>query len=490
MTTVTSTNPRTGEVLGTFPEASAEDVGAAIARARKAQEGWAALGHEGRRPHLSALQRALVDQVDRLGSVISAETGREVGEAIFTEVAPAAAVAKYTAKNAARILASRKASTWPLITKQAWVRYQPLGVAAVITPWNYPFLLSFNPTITALAAGCTVVLKPSDVTATAGHLVKDLAYAAGLPGGVVEVVHGGGPTGAALVEAGVDIVSFTGSSPTAREVAAAAARHLIPLILELGGNDAFVVLEDANLKRAARGAVWGAMLNAGQTCIAVERIYVVESVYDRFLAELDKQVNALSSGTGDRGDIGPLTFPPQVAVIDRHLDDARSKGASVVRGGSSRPAAGGGIYYEPTIVTGVDHTMDIMREETFGPVLAVMRVASEQAALELANDSSYGLHGSVWTRNTRRGLAFAEQMRTGTVAVNDVMMNVAIPDLPFGGVGESGYGSNWGPEGLRTFCHPQTFTAPRIAPPTELWWFPRRVGPRLWKRYIRTFFRR
>lgn len=488
--TITTTNPRTGEALATYPVADAGEVQAAVTRARKAFADWGHRTHDERRPYLAALQRVVVDNVDRIGAVIAAETGRDRGDALFSEVLPAAAGARYAAKQASRILALRKASAWPLLTRKGWVEYLPRGVAAIITPWNYPFYLSWNPTVTAVAAGCTVVLKPSEVTASAGQLVKDLADEAGLPSGVVEVVHGAGETGAALVADEVDIISFTGSPATGRKIAHAAAERLTPLILELGGNDAFVVLEDADVKRAARGALWGGMLNAGQTCVAAERVYVVDAVYEEFLAELTKGADQLNAGAGDRNDVGPITFPPQAAIIDRQLEDARSKGATILRGGTHTAVPDGGVLYQPTIVTDVDHTMELMQRETFGPVLAVMRVPDEQAALELANDSSYGLHGSVWTRNRERGTAFAQAMRTGTVAVNDVMVNAGFADLPFGGVGESGYGSNWGPEGLRAFSFPKTYTTPRVSPRSELWWFPRRIGARTWKGLIRLTLRR
>jgi succinate-semialdehyde dehydrogenase/glutarate-semialdehyde dehydrogenase len=357
-------------------------------------------------------------------------------------------------------------------------------VVGVISPWNYPFFLAWNPVIHAIAAGCTVVVKPSEVTATVGEALAELFGNAGLPDGVVEVVHGGADVGAAIVE-GVDMVSFTGSPATGRKVAAAAAERLVPAVLELGGKDAMVVLDDADVRRAARAAVWGSMVNAGQTCVAVERVYAVSSIHDRFLAEVLDLVDKLSAGSGDTTDIGPISHAPQVTVIQRHLTEASEAGARIVRGGDRHDAALGCAWIEPTVVVGVDHTMALMREETFGPVLAVMRVPNEAAALELANDSPFGLHGSVWSQDERRAIDFAKRMRTGSVAVNDVLANIYIPSLPFGGVGESGYGSNVGPEGLRAFCYQQTITSNRITLPREVWWYPRRFGSRGWKRIIR-----
>ena len=481
---ISTFDPRNGAVVGSVDAATPADVAAALDRAHKAFGPWSETSHTERAHHIRELRRRLLDSMDHVADALSSATGRSHRDSLMIEVAPAANAARWVEKHAASELAPRRASTGVMIHKKAWVRHVPRGVVGVITPWNYPFFLAWNPMIHAIAAGCTVVVKPSEMTATVGEVLARLVGSAGLPEGVVEVLHGGVEVGEAIV-GGVDMLSFTGSPVTGRRVAAAAAERLVPTVLELGGKDAMVVLDDADLRRAARAAVWGAMVNAGQTCVAVERVYAVSSIHDRFLNEVLELVDSLSAGTGDATDIGPITHPNQVTVIERHLAEATAAGARIVRGGGSRDAALGCAWIEPTVVIDVDHTMAMMREETFGPVLAVMRVPDEATALELANDSTFGLHGSVWSKDEQRALNFAKRMRTGSVAVNDVIANIYIPSLPFGGVGESGYGSNVGPEGLRAYCYQQTITSNRFTLPREVWWYPRQFGSRGWKRIIR-----
>ena len=487
MGTLISHDPRTGEVVGAVLESTPDEVAAAVATARKAFPEWAGLGHRGRRPHLLALKRALVARADEIADLVSRETGKTPEDALLTELSTAGAITDYVIRKAGKTLGTERRSSFPFLIARAWVEYHPYGVAGVISPWNYPFVLPYHAMVTALAAGCTVVVKPSEVTPLTGALLEDLAAGAGLPAGVVQVVHGGPESGAALVEH-ADVVSFTGSPKTARAVAAEAAKHLTPVTYELGGKDAMIVLEDADARRAARAAVWGGLLNAGQTCIAVERVYVVDDIYDEFLAHVRDEFATMNAGAGGPSDIGPLTFPPQLDIVAAQVADAVAKGATVLHGGArARPDRD---YWEPTLLVDVDHTMAVMTEETFGPVLPVMRVRNEEAALELANDTPYGLHGSVWTGDRRRGERIASAMHTGTVAINDALINFGMVDLPFGGIGESGHGSRNGPEGLRSFCYPKAVTRRRFPMPRELWWFPRRGGRRFWKAFLRLAARR
>lgn len=479
---IISRNPRTGEVVGSVVPASPDEVTAAVTLARKAFADWSGLGVEGRLPFLRDLKAAVLDATDEIAALVVAETGKATTDAILTEVTLAAATADYVIRRSGRLLRPERRSAWPFAGARAWVEYHPLGVAGIISPWNYPFSLPFNPMVMALAAGCTAVVKPSPVAPLSGELVVELARRAGLPTGVVQVVHGGAEIGRAVVEQ-ADVVSFTGSPKNARTVAAVAAKTLTPVIFELGGKDAMIVLEDADLRRAARAAVWGGLVNAGQTCISVERIYVVDAVYEPFLAELRRALEPMHAGGDDAGDIGPLSHPPQMDIVQAHVADAVDKGATVLSGGE-RPDPEG-WYYPPTLIVDVDHTMDLMREETFGPVLPVMRVPNAEAALELANDSAFGLHGSVWTKDAGRGRDLASRMRTGTVAINDALVNYGVIDLPFGGVGDSGYGSHQGREGLRSFCYVKSVTEARIRLKWAPWWFPRRGGPRFWKSFAR-----
>jgi acyl-CoA reductase-like NAD-dependent aldehyde dehydrogenase len=456
---------------------------AAVARARSALASWSALGPAGRAPYLRALRAAVVREADRICDVVCGESGKLRADVMVAEALHAAAHADWCARHAARVLAPRRASPWPLYTKAAWIEQRPRGVAAVITPWNYPFLLPFMAAVSALAAGCTVALKPSELAPASGALVAELATAAGLPPGTVVMVGGGPEAGDALVRAGVDVVSVTGTPATGRLVAAASAETLTPLVLELGGKDPMLVLDDADLRRAARAAVWGACFNAGQSCVAVERVYAVAPVYERLLAELERALDSVRAGGGGRRDIGPILSSAQLEVIEAQVRDALDRGATLRRGGG-RLVAAGRRYFEPTLLTGVDHTMAVMREETFGPILPLMRVADEAEAIELANDSPFGLHASVWTADAARGGRVASALRAGAVAINDCLVNYAIPGLPFGGVGDSGYGRQGGPEGLLAYCSTKSVTRTRVALPREPQWFPRLGGASLWRRVL------
>src|SRR5690606_6466972 len=366
-------------------------------------------------------------------------------------------------------------------TKRLRLVYKPLGVVGIITPWNFPFVLALNPTAQALMAGNAVVLKPSEVTPNAGRLVEELFRAAGAPEGLVQCVTGDGETGAALVEAGVDKISFTGSVRTGRRVAEACGRQLIPCTLELGGKDPMVVCADADLDRAASGAVYGAFANAGQVCVSTERVYVVESVADEFLRKVVERTARLRQGTGGEADVGPLIWPRQLEVIERHVEDARRRGARVLTGGRRNPAYPG-YFYEPTVLADVDHEMLVMREESFGPLMPVMRVRDETEALRLANDSAYGLNANVWTRDKRRGLELARRIDAGCAVVNDCMITYGIPESPFGGVRESGIGRVNGEQGLKGYCTVQSIVVDRFGSKSEPIWFPYDARKTRWLR--------
>lgn len=485
---LTPVSPLTGEPAGVVPVTEPGDVPAAVAAARTAFEEWSALGHGGRRPHLRAFAKHALGSIERIATVISSETGKDPGDA-HVEVVGALTVIDFYTRNAATLLRPKKGTSWPFVATKGWTEYHPIGVAGIITPWNYPFYLPVLSVIEALAAGCTVVLKPSEVTPLSGDLIRDLAMEAGIPDGVVTVVHGFADTGSALVTADTDIVAFTGSPRVGRAIATAAASQLKPVILELGGKDAQVVLEDADLRAAARAAVVFGVFNAGHTCVGIERVYVVAPAYEKFMTEASAAIGRVTAATRDRRDIGPLIFAPQVDTIERQLADAVSKGAEVLAGGS-RIETEHGIYFEPTLVADVDHSMELMQAETFGPIVPVMRVRDDEEALALANDSPYGLHGSVWTKNRRRGREMAARMKTGTVAINDHMINFLYPSIKLGGIGESGLGGQLGEEGIKNFCIERSITAARFGPTTRILgaWLPRRVGPRYWRALARILF--
>jgi len=338
-----------------------------------------------------------------------------------------------------------------------------------ITPWNYPFILVMDCVTPALFAGNGVVVKPSEVTPLTALLVPRLLEEAGLPGGLVQVVPGDGATGRALVQAGVDRIAFTGSTATGRKVMEAAASTLTPVTLELGGKDAAIVLEDADLERAARGIVFGAFFNAGQTCISVERVYVVRSVYQPFVERVTELARALRVGSGENADVGPIIAPAQMGIIERQVDAALAGGARALCGGGR---ASGSPFYPPTVLVDVDESMEVVREESFGPLLPIVAVEDEAEAVRRANSTPYGLFASVWTGDRRRGLATARKLRAGGVSVNDVLSHYGVASLPMGGVGDSGFGRRRGVEALDDMTRTRTLFADRAGLRRETYWFP------------------
>ncbi len=482
------TNPRTGESAGTVPVTPVESIEDVVKSSRSAFEKWGSMTHKERRPHLKAMLKTTLKNQDRIADVLVSETGKSKSLAHLEVIAALTAIDLYSRK-AGKMLRRRKGSSWPMVGTKGWTEYHPLGVAAVITPWNYPFYLSMLSTIQAIAAGCTVVLKPSEVTPLSGELVARLAMEAGLPNGVIQVVHGAADVGAALVGSDVDVIAFTGSTAAGKKIAAAAAKTLTPVILELGGKDAMIVLDDANVKRAAIGAVAISMLNAGQTCVAVERVYVMDGIYDEFLAQTEALMRKLSIDTGTASDVGPFISPDQQDIVSSQVNDALAKGAKVVVGGESHTTKHGS-WYTPTLLTDVDHTMTVMRDETFGPVLPVMRVSSEEEALALANDSTLGLHGSVWSKSKKRAEKVASQMTTGTVAINDHGINFFYPTIELSGTGESGLRGHMGEAGVKNFSIARSITEARTLPTTQLLGvkFPFRVSPRRWKLLAKALF--
>lgn len=463
---VESYNPATGELVGTVPDMDAAQVRQAVQRARSASREWAGLSVEERVEHLERVGQAIVERIDDVVDLICAETGKTRNEAIFAEVTVTLETIRHYAKHAAKVLGPRRVTTGAFKTKKALKSYEPYGVVGVISPWNYPFALTMAPVLTALAAGNTVVLKPSEVTPLVCVAVGDLFADTGPYSEIVQVVTGRGETGNALVTGGVGKVAFTGSVATGRKVMAAAAEHLVPVLLELGGKDPLVVCDDADLDRAANAAVWGAFFNAGQTCISVERVYATEAVYDEFVEKVVARAKKVEVGR----DIGSMTFPPQLEKVEAHLADAIAKGARVLVGGK-RPQGAAGLQFEPTVVVDVTHEMDLMVDETFGPVLPIMKVRDEEEALRLANDTTYGLDSSVFTKSKEKGRAYAARIAAGSVCVNDVLVNYALPGLPFGGYGESGFGRAHGDEGLLEFSRVKAVAVDRFGPKREFYWF-------------------
>ncbi|HEX4717363.1 MAG TPA: aldehyde dehydrogenase family protein [Thermoleophilaceae bacterium] len=467
-------NPATGQIIGHVPDMGAAEVKHLVEVARAAQPAWSDMGFEARAKVLYRARKWMIDNRDRVVRTIVEETGKTPEDALLTEVFFIADSFGYWAKTAPKHLKDEKVrSHSPLMLgKKLMVRYQPRGVIGVIGPWNYPLTNCFGDGIAALAAGNGVVFKPSEVTPFSTMLMQECMREAGLPDGLMQVATGRGGTGAALIEH-VDYVMFTGSVATGKKVAMEAAKSLKPHSLELGGKDPMIVLRDADLERAANGAVYWGMANGGQICQAVERVYVEEPVYDEFVNKVVEKTRALRQGPpGQVGDVevGAVTFEPQLGIIEDHLKDAVDKGAKVLVGGKQRESEG--RFWEPTVVVDVDHSMKLMQDETFGPVLPVMKVHDEAEALRLANDSRYGLNSSVWTKDLQKGERIASQIQAGSTCVNDAVINYGAQELPFGGVKESGIGARHSAAGIRKYCNAHAILVTRFGMKREMYWFP------------------
>lgn len=493
---LTARNPVTGEVLGTVPLMDAAEVRQQVQFARRAQHHWGALDVRERCDRLGALQDVIAGRARDVTNRIAAMTAKPHVEAAMMEVHATCLLIHSIRKMAPRVLAPQRVSPGIVMNKKAWKSYEPLGVVAAISPWNVPFTLSMAPIVSALAAGNAVVLKPSELTPLIGELIVELADEAGLPERLVCVATGDGSTGAALVRSGVDKIHFTGSTETGRKIMAGAAENLTPVVMELGGKDPMLVCSDADMERAAAGAVWGAFANLGQACLSIERAYVHTDIHDDFVGRVTEQAGALRQGyepaytdTTGNVDVTALIRHEQLDVIESQIRDAVDRGATVACGGRLRPDLEGD-YYEPTVLTDVDHTMLVMRDETFGPVLAIQRVANMDEAVELANDSEYGLTASIWSRSESRAIEIGERLATGSVTINDHTVSYGIIGLPFGGVKSSGFGRVHGDEGLLEFVRSKAWTSHRFGP-KEIYWFP--IGRRDFDSAVRltgTLYRR
>jgi acyl-CoA reductase-like NAD-dependent aldehyde dehydrogenase len=458
-----------GSVMGVVPITNHVQVLEAVERARGVQRGWVALQGEERFALLRSLMEVMGNHTDDIVETIRRETGKPEIEALGEILATIELLDHYL-EIAPRVLRREWMATGWLMGKSAYTYREPYGVVGVITSWNYPFLLIADAVAAALFTGNAVIVKPSESTPFSAIELRDLCLEAGLPAGLMEVVTGDDSTGMALVEGGVDKIVFIGSSPTGRKVMTAAAQNLTPVSLELSGKDPAIVLEDADLDRAARGVVYGAFYNAGQTCIATERVFVVDEVYDAFVERVTEVAKELRAGTEGEYDVGPLISERWLRTVEAQLEDALARGARVTVGGS-RLAPDSNVFL-PTVLVDVDQSMRVVWEETFGPILPLMRVKDEQEAVRLANVSPYGLFASVWTEDRERGEALAENLRAGGVSINDTLSHYAVPGLPIGGVGESGFGRRRGVAGLEEMSRPRSVLVHRAGLARELWWFP------------------
>jgi len=471
---IVSLNPATGEVLREIECAGESEVRDAVARARAAQPGWAELGLRRRIEILRKFQAGLYARKSEVAAVITREAGKPLAEALVTEVLVVLDAARFLIDNAWSLLRDEPVPHANIVAKlkSGWLVREPHGVIGIISPWNYPFSIPATETLAALVTGNAVVLKPSELTPISALELARLLYEAGVPEEILTVVLGEGLAGAALIESKIDKLFFTGSVATGKRVAEAAARRLLPVVLELGGKDAMLVLDDADVDVASSAAVWGAMMNAGQTCLSVERCYVHRSLYDQFVASCAKKIQQLKVGIGtDSGtDVGPLISERQLRIVETQVDDARALGANVVVGGHRLPELGS-QFYAPTLITNVSRGMKLMHEETFGPLLPVIPFTNDAEAVKLVNDSEFGLAASVFTRDRKRGEGIAKQLNAGAVMINDLLSCFAMPEAPHGGTGASGIGRTHGLMGMREMVCPKYIDSDMLAI-KKVWWYP------------------
>jgi acyl-CoA reductase-like NAD-dependent aldehyde dehydrogenase len=465
--------PATGCEVGSVPVHSSADVTVIAARLRAAQPEWAAIGAAGRARWLGMWRDWIFDHADELLTLVQLESGKSWGDANIEILAGTQSI-NYWSENAGEFLAdeSVRPSGVANIAKKLVVSYHPYELVGVITPWNYPLAMPLLDIPAALMAGCAVLCKPSEFTPLAWERAVRGWKEIGAPD-VLDLVTGAAETGAAVVDA-VDMMMFTGSVATGRRVAVRAAERLVPCSLELGGKDAMIVCADADIDRAVDAAVWGGFFNAGQTCISVERVYVEAPVYENFVGKLVERTKTLRQGMDAQhdysADVGAMATEQQLQIVAAHVQDAVSRGARVLTGGTHPDE---GLFYRPTVLVDVDHSMACMREETFGPTLPVMKVTSAQHAIDLANDSNFGLSGSVWTSDKANGMSLARQMNAGSVNINNVMMNVFQFPVPMAGWSQSGLGArSGGASGIRKYCKTKSIVADRVTAKRELFWYP------------------
>jgi acyl-CoA reductase-like NAD-dependent aldehyde dehydrogenase len=471
---VASVNPASGEVLREFECATEGEVNAAAVRAHAAERAWREVPVKKRAAILRRFQDLLQERKSEVARLITSEAGKPNVEALLTEVMVVLDAARFCVENAYGLLREQPVphANLAMKSKSGHIVREPYGVIGIISPWNYPFSIPATESLAALVAGNAVVLKPSELTSLCGLKLAELLHEAGIPQDVFQVITGDGATGAALISSAIDKLIFTGSVPTGKRIAQSAAARLLPLVLELGGKDPMIVLGDADIDVASSGAVWGAFVNAGQACLSVERCYVQRALYDRFLDACVCKTEKLRLGDGmnPETEVGPMIHERQLRNVESQVEDARSLEARILCGGKRLKDLGPN-FYAPTVLADVTHEMRIMREETFGPVLPVMAFDSDEEAIQLANDSDFGLAASVWTRDRSRAEKIAARIQAGTVMINDAISCFGISEAPHGGVKASGIGRTHGRFGLEEMVRVKYVDSDRLPGVNRVWWY-------------------
>ena len=469
MTEIHSVSPLDDKLIGTYAISPRQEIDAKLNNARQAAQSWSQATVAERVDRLYPLSQLILRDLDRLVEVIVATTGKVKTEALLGEIYPVLSQAGFYHQHATKILAPQHVPSSPFAFPDATatIERRPFGVVAVISPWNYPFQLSLTPMLTALYAGNAVILKASELSLPVAEKIMDLLERLSLPAGLVQWVAGAGESAEHLIDAGPDLVFFTGSLATGRKVMQRAAQHPVPVILELGGNNAMLVFADAHLERAANAAIYGAYVNSGQVCVATKRVLVESACFDEFLTRLISITANLNTGHGDKGDLGTMSNANQIRIVQEHYQDAIAMGAK-----ASAELIINGHYLNPVVLWDVTPDMRIMQEETFGPLMAVMCFDDENQAIKFANSGHTGLNASVWSRDIVKGRRVTRQLQTGNWAINDVIKNIGHPALPFGGMGNSGFGRYHGTEGLLSFSQPVSGLTSYNALAHEPNWFP------------------
>ena len=483
-------NPATKEILETISIDTRESVFAKMKKVRAAAGDWAKRPVKERCAVIRSVQRVIVDRAEEIANLIHRENGKPVPEAFLHDLVPTLLTMNYFVENAPRVLRDERLRLKTLRHRKSYLSYQPKGVIGVITPWNYPFFMPGSDVCMALLAGNGVLLKPSEVTPLSSVILKECYDAAGFPEELFQVVYGLGATGQALIESQPDHIVFTGSVPTGRRVGVACAEKLISYTLELGGKAPAVVLEDADLDRAAHGILWGGFANAGQICASVERVFALEGIYDELTERVAGLARSLKVGPSPRGaiDLGAITFPRQLEIVKQHVEDAKKKGGRILAGGE--PLSETGDFHQPTVIADCTPEMSVMNEEIFGPVIPFMRVENEAQAIKLANTSHLGLGGYVFGKNRARAKRVAEQLEVGSVMINDVVLHAGIPEMPWGGIKQSGLGVVRSERGLQELCNARHINLDRVRPlKRDPYWFPySEKQPQALKKLLRAVF--